>query len=500
MPRESMPDVIVLLPGIPGSRLRRGDKTLWGVTASALGRMLATRGASMCRDLALVEDPPDLDDLGDGIVADALIQDLHLLPGFWKIDGYTKVADTIRSVFAVEEQHNFFEFPYDWRRDNRTSARRLAAQCEIWLRNWREHSGNPDARLILLAHSMGGLVARYFIECLEGWKITRALMTFGTPFRGSLNALHTLSNGMTIGPLELIDLSLAARTFTSIYQLLPIYPCYDSGDGRLTRLIDTVTPVSIDPFNPGAAIDGLRLACARGQVRDGVLPNIDSTKLIDAAIFHYEILADAAANADREDYRAGGCRLFPVIGISQRTAQSARLEGSTVCVAMRYQDRDFGGDGTVPRVSAEPPGRETARDTMFAGTKHGSLQNTDTVLIQLRGALNSLYLDLGAFLAPPTYATRVALDVPDLSWEGESIVVHARPETEEAIALNLVVERAGCPDVVSVTHLSPSGADGLETVLTGLPAGTYHIRIVGGDDTAVEPAEDSFAVAARHDA
>ena len=50
---------------------------------------------------------------------------------------------------------------------------------------------------------MGGLVSRYFLECLEGWKDTKALVTFGTPYRGSLNALDGLANGLKKGPLDL---------------------------------------------------------------------------------------------------------------------------------------------------------------------------------------------------------------------------------------------------------------------------------------------------------
>lgn len=39
---------------------------------------------------------------------------------------------------------------------------------------------------------MGGLVARYFLEYLEGWRDSSRLVTFGTPYRGSLNALNFL--------------------------------------------------------------------------------------------------------------------------------------------------------------------------------------------------------------------------------------------------------------------------------------------------------------------
>jgi pimeloyl-ACP methyl ester carboxylesterase len=60
---------------------------------------------------------------------------------------------------------------YDWRRDNRVAARRLKEQTNRWLGEWRREQ--PDAKLILVGHSMGGLVARYFLECLEGWRDTR---------------------------------------------------------------------------------------------------------------------------------------------------------------------------------------------------------------------------------------------------------------------------------------------------------------------------------------
>ena len=90
---------------------------------------------------------------------------------------------------------------------------------------------------------MGGLVSRYFLECLEGWKDTRALVTFGTPYRGSLNALDGLANGVKKGPL---DLSTLARQLTALYQLLPVYECYDAGDGKLVRVGETAGIPNVD--------------------------------------------------------------------------------------------------------------------------------------------------------------------------------------------------------------------------------------------------------------
>ena len=230
MPKEPMPDVIVLLPGITGSVLKKDDKTVWGYSARSIGKALFSGGRAWVKALALPDDDPEVDDLGDGVVADSLMPDLHLLPGLWKIDGYSRISNVIKKSFDVTPGKNFFEFPYDWRRDNRVAARKLARDAHTWLQQWRENSGNDDARLVLLGHSMGGLVSRYYLECLEGWKDTRMLVTFGTPYRGSPNALDGLANGLKKGPLDLSDL---ARQLTAIYQLLPVYRCYDPGNGSM---------------------------------------------------------------------------------------------------------------------------------------------------------------------------------------------------------------------------------------------------------------------------
>ena len=109
--REAMPDVGVLLPGILGSVLRKDGRDVWAASGGAVLAGILSGGGSI-RELALRED--DLaDDLGDGVTADRLIPDVHLLPGLWKIDGYSKIKQTIFTVFDVREDENYFEFPYD---------------------------------------------------------------------------------------------------------------------------------------------------------------------------------------------------------------------------------------------------------------------------------------------------------------------------------------------------------------------------------------------------
>ena len=97
MPREPMPDVIVVLPGIIGSVLQKHGKDVWGLSSGALMRGVVSAGASI-KDLVLEVDPPGEDDLGDGIAATRLFPDTHLVPGLWKIDVYGRVTDAIQCL------------------------------------------------------------------------------------------------------------------------------------------------------------------------------------------------------------------------------------------------------------------------------------------------------------------------------------------------------------------------------------------------------------------
>jgi hypothetical protein len=93
-----MRDVVVCLPGIMGSVLRKDGRDVWNVSGGALINALTSLGGSF-EDLKLAEDPPDADDLGDGITAPETLHDVHLIPGLWKIDGYTKLLRYIEDTF-----------------------------------------------------------------------------------------------------------------------------------------------------------------------------------------------------------------------------------------------------------------------------------------------------------------------------------------------------------------------------------------------------------------
>jgi hypothetical protein len=458
VPRKPMPDVIVLLPGITGSVLAKDGKDVWAISPGAVVRALFSLGRSI-KDLELSKDPPDVDDLGDGVTATRVVPDIHFIPGLWKIDGYSKVAKAIQTGFDVQPGQNYFEFPYDWRRDNRVAARLLSRQSHGWLNAWKERSGNDEAKLILVGHSMGGLVSRYFLECLEGWRSTRMLVTFGTPYRGSLNALGFIANGMEkkIGPFTVADLSGLLRSFTSVYQLLPVYPCVQSPGGKLVRISETS------------------------------LPNVDRDRAEAARDFHEEIRKAVEENEKDEAYQRDRYLIRPVVGTFQPTLQSARPRTDAVDLLRDYKGEDQGGDGTVPRVSATPLELGNNPSAMYASERHASLQNFDAVIQQLDGVLSGLDLDLSMY-----YATniRVALDVEDAYLTDEQITVRVRPEDPAVPLVASLLDQRN--QVLSRIDLSPSDDEWREVRFEPQPAGTYRVTVRG--EFGVDPVTDVFGV------
>jgi hypothetical protein len=354
-----MPDVVVLLPGITGSVLQRDRKDVWAFSPGAIVRGLLSLGNSV-KSLELQDDDWRRDSLGDGVTADRLVPDLHLIPGLWKIDGYGTVAKFLADTFTLVEGDNFFPFPYDWRRDNRASARLLQKRSHTWLKKWREKSGRKDAKLVLIGHSMGGLVSRYFVEALEGWRETRAVITFGTPFYGALNAVGFLMHGMRkgIGPVG-VDLSPLLRSLTSVHQLVPVYRCVFNAGGK------QVSPAKAD------------------------IPGWSSAWNSSLIEFHEEMEQAAAANRKDPAWETAGTIYSPIVGTDQHTWQSARVIDNKVEMLYELGGSDGGGDGTVPALSAALD--ETQDAAMFSPQQHARMQNHGPILDHLEGRLKSLH-------------------------------------------------------------------------------------------------------------
>jgi pimeloyl-ACP methyl ester carboxylesterase len=115
---------------------------------------------------------------------------------------------------GYERGRDLFEFAYDWRQDNRLSARRLAAAIEQWA---------PAQPITLIAHSLGCIVSRYYIECLGGKHKVGRLILLGGPHAGYPRAISHLLSGTEILPFGLFGerVRKVIATFPPLYQILP---------------------------------------------------------------------------------------------------------------------------------------------------------------------------------------------------------------------------------------------------------------------------------------
>jgi len=438
-------DLVVVLPGIMGSTLARKGRLIWAPSAGSVLNAIATFGGSV-RELTLPADIGD-EHPRDDVEPLTLMPDLHLLPGIWSANiGYGKLLDWLSTSFHFIEPApgdpsripNLLPVPYDWRLSNRFNGRRLKGIVEPALERWRSQGGRfSDAKVIFICHSMGGLVARWYIEKEGGAAITRKLVTLGTPYRGALNALDQLVNGVRkgIGPLS-FDLTAFARSLPSLYQLLPEYACIESSGGLLKT-----TEIST--------------------------PHLNATMASDAMHFHDE-MDKAALDNTTHSYD-----IHPIVGFRQTTYTTARIVNDSIEPIETINDEDTGGDATVPRLSGFP--KEVPPDNAvirWIADQHNSLQSNKAVLDELEGVLTSskvLYrggdYDLSVHVEPLVLA-------------GEEVVVQASLASGESAALQVRVfdERGIEVSAVSPSEFPQSG----RLSLGALPPGAYIVVVSGG--------------------
>jgi hypothetical protein len=286
-----------------------------------------------------------------------------------KVRGYHDLVTILKSSFeiVVNDEHgnplsNVLTFPYDWRQDNTLTAKKLDRFVASRLQSWRSATGAKDAKVILIAHSMGGLVSRYYLEVLGGWRNTAALFTFGTPFRGSIKAINVLANGCG-SPFTRLD--SIVRQFPSVYQMVPYYAMVRDGN-VWSRINETALRTTIP--TPSRLLDA------------DLLRTIDN---------HTE------QNLSSDEYLRSCYKFFNFIGVKQPTLQSAKYELGTLSALEDRPEivdpRFDGGDGVVPRVSAIPLYSSPHEQKFFACENHTGIVYDKPSLINLVESIRHLH-------------------------------------------------------------------------------------------------------------
>lgn len=302
---------IVLVPGLLGSRLCRPDPTNPAVSTVVWGTLGTL---PYLPDLRLPRDGED-DVRPCGLVREVVFF------GVYTQEVYSPIIAHLERL-GYRENRDLFIFDYDWRRSVFDNAEMLAAFVAAKI--------EPDRQIDILAHSMGGLIARIYAHKHGGAERIARLFSAGTPFQGSVKVYQSVENGW--GALNAVVGGIAAfrRTmlsFPSIYELSPRYDaCCTGGVGRGKH------------FSPSD------IAAWRALGWDGVepaaMPDLATTF---GRVAELQSIVDTPLPANVEDVL--------LIGVDQRTPYKVAFERERGVGTARIETT-WNGDGTVVRESA----------------------------------------------------------------------------------------------------------------------------------------------------
>ncbi len=219
---------VILIHGLMGSRLQdtTSGKEIWVGNPT---RLLFANYA----ETALEIDPQTLQPKPSPLRPSGL---LNRVVGRKFYAGITDTLDKAGRYQLAEpgtpqsaNSRNYYVFVYDWRQDNTETAANLSRFIE----QIRLDYADPALKVDLVAHSMGGLIARYYLRYgaydtlndnefevnLWGAQRVRRVILLGTPNLGSVSVLHSFIKGYKIGARHVLPETLA--TMPSMYQLFP---------------------------------------------------------------------------------------------------------------------------------------------------------------------------------------------------------------------------------------------------------------------------------------
>lgn len=323
--------------------------------------------------------------------ASGIVDDIVFVPPFVKQEQYSRLFNALAGmgykVEGDERELNFYKFPYDWRQDNRISARQLGAAIERW------RGFHPGAEVWIIAHSNGGVVSRWYVEQEGGKDVVTRLILMGSPYDGTPKVMRIGFNGADalIRPgLDVLNIGERTknlfRTFPSLYQLMPVRNAFLHDAGNLDI----------------SAFDGA-----------GWLDDDTQRKYLEDGKRFTETLGDAASV---ETLCFFG-RKKPTL-----TAGVVSVEALGKWDAIDWQNTDA-GDGTIPERSAAHP-KATARYPFVVS--HGDIYVNPAVLEFLKFELIDKFEGFDkALVATDTMAMMFVPD-RDAYAQNETIWLHAR--------------------------------------------------------------------------
>ncbi|MBF8249980.1 MAG: esterase, partial [Candidatus Levybacteria bacterium] len=394
-PSPPLKTPLILIPGIAGSELKTAEETPWveddghGFVYTHIYPKDETVWVEIKHALM-----PGNDDYFDILRMDKTgklsMANLALTGNLFS--GIYQGAINFFTSNGYELNKDLFLFPYDWRKD--ISETKVFLDQEIQQIKAKTGSAKVD----IVAHSMGGLVARNYIADPEEAKNVRKLFTLGTPHLGAVAFLKNLRFGgcltkqgrltelaennicLGISSSEVKDI---VQNMIGAYELAPTRKYFDFYSGE-----------DIDhsyPYNDVGDIDGddITGALNYSQTKTMLDKLGHNTALFYPSEAFHQLDENLIITNDVEIYNIVGSGLPTVGQIIEK--YTTNIFGETVS----HKDQIFiNGDETVPLMSASlidyGKSHSLLGDAIIYYTKqeHGDLVASGSALLLVRNILN----------------------------------------------------------------------------------------------------------------
>jgi len=209
--------IVVFVPGMMGSELWLGKERVW------------PNLKTIFTDPEIYIYPSDIP-----LEPRNIVDEIVIIPNLIKQDQYNRLGDYLVDELNYQRGVDFYEFPYDWRQDVRSSARQLAQLVK---------SLPPGKPVIIIAHSLGTMVTRYYVEHLGGNKHIEKIILMGGPHKGAVKGLVSMLVAPEVLPFGIMGerLRKVMMSFPSSYQILPDYAVGTDQNGKKVNFIEDVS-------------------------------------------------------------------------------------------------------------------------------------------------------------------------------------------------------------------------------------------------------------------
>jgi len=265
---------VIVIPGILASRLVEAPsgKLVWGAFFGDAARPQSREGARL--SALPMRLGAELEELRDGAVADGVLDKFRLVGLPIQMKAYVGILEALSAggyrdedlqipgVDPGSDHFSCFQFDYDFRRDNVENARRLhefildRRASILDERRRRFGSVDEDLKFDVIAHSMGGLILRYYLRYGDAglpadgslpeitWAGARHVakaVLISPPNAGGAEALSYLVEGRRFGRIGPRYDAAVLSTYPSMFQLLPRVrhrPVFDQSTGEAVDFMD----------------------------------------------------------------------------------------------------------------------------------------------------------------------------------------------------------------------------------------------------------------------